>query len=181
MFAWSRNWITVLHLCKTLSAFHFQICRFLKQCVLHYTRFWAGRYKRFQVVGIFYRSERSELIISSSKQAKTHKTKSLLYKKNWNRIVGNSGCLDYIEILYILPRNIKGEHLPKRTEKSKLLGGFMDIAVEKLKAARTLEILLTRKHAKKIGFARVNHSDTRPHLTVQRSRQKGLVIAQGGV
>ena len=38
MFAWSRDWTTLLPLRKTISALHFQLCRFLKHYVLHCTR-----------------------------------------------------------------------------------------------------------------------------------------------
>ena len=38
-------------------------------------------------------------------------------------------------------------------------------------AAPKCEILLTLKQMNKSGFARVTHSDTRPHITVQSARQ----------
>ena len=46
-FAWSRAWTTLLPLRKTLSNFHFQLCQLSKPYVLHCTRHWAGRYKRY--------------------------------------------------------------------------------------------------------------------------------------
>ena len=39
MFAWSRDWTTLLPLRKTPSTLHFQLCRFLKQYVLHCTSY----------------------------------------------------------------------------------------------------------------------------------------------
>ena len=42
MFAWSRDWVTRLPLRKNLSTLHFQFCLFLKQYVLHYTRYRAN-------------------------------------------------------------------------------------------------------------------------------------------
>ena len=45
MFAWSRDWTTTLPLRETLPALHFQLCPDLKQYVLHYIRFGAGRQK----------------------------------------------------------------------------------------------------------------------------------------
>ena len=38
MFARSRDWITLLPLCKNLSALHFKLCRVLKQYVSDCTR-----------------------------------------------------------------------------------------------------------------------------------------------
>ena len=42
MFAWSRDWTTLLPLRKNLSTLHFQLCRLLKQYVLHCTRYRAN-------------------------------------------------------------------------------------------------------------------------------------------
>ena len=39
MFAWSRDWTTLLSLRKNPSAFLFQIYQILKQYVLHFTRY----------------------------------------------------------------------------------------------------------------------------------------------
>ena len=43
MFAWSRDWTNPLPVRKTLSTFHFQLCRYLKKYILHCTGYWAGR------------------------------------------------------------------------------------------------------------------------------------------
>ena len=42
MFAWSRDWTTSLPLHKTLSTFHFEPCRLLKQYVFDCTRYRAN-------------------------------------------------------------------------------------------------------------------------------------------
>ena len=42
MFAWSRDWTALLTLRKNLSTLHFQHCRFLKEYVLHCTRYRAN-------------------------------------------------------------------------------------------------------------------------------------------
>ena len=39
MFAWSRDWTTLLPLRKTPSASNFQLCQLLKQYVLHFIRY----------------------------------------------------------------------------------------------------------------------------------------------
>ena len=45
MFAWPRDWTTLLRLRKTLTAFHFQLCWLLKQYVLPCDRYWVFRKK----------------------------------------------------------------------------------------------------------------------------------------
>ena len=47
MFAWPHDWTTFLPLSKTPSALDFQLCQLLKQYVLHFTRYLAGRQKRY--------------------------------------------------------------------------------------------------------------------------------------
>ena len=42
MFAWARDWTTLLLLRKTLSTLHFQLCRFLKQYVFDCARYRAN-------------------------------------------------------------------------------------------------------------------------------------------
>ena len=42
MFAWSRDWITLLPLRKTLSTLHFQRCPLLQQYVFDCTRYRAN-------------------------------------------------------------------------------------------------------------------------------------------
>ena len=46
--------------------------------------------------------------------------------RNLNGIVWNSGRLYYSRFPNILPRDVKGEHFAKRTEKFKLLASLMD-------------------------------------------------------
>ena len=40
--SWSRDWTVILSLRKSLSTLHFQLCRLLKQYVLHCTRYRAN-------------------------------------------------------------------------------------------------------------------------------------------
>ena len=44
----------------------------------------------------------------------------------------NGGCLDYIVLPNILPRELQGEYHAKRTEKCKIIGQFLDKEVENL-------------------------------------------------
>ena len=53
MFAWSRDLTTLLPLRKTPSTVHFQVLWLLKQYIMHFSRYWADRYKFQQGVGIF--------------------------------------------------------------------------------------------------------------------------------
>ena len=65
----------VLPLRKTLSASHFQLCRLLKQYVLHCTRYWACRWKRYLGVRIFQCWQISGIVIWFSKKVQTHKAR----------------------------------------------------------------------------------------------------------
>ena len=53
MFARSRDLTTRLPLRETLSSLYFQLCRLLKQYVLHCTRYRANRKKLFKERGLF--------------------------------------------------------------------------------------------------------------------------------
>ena len=52
--------------------------------------------------------------------------------ENLHGIVWNSGRLNYIELLNILPNNVKGEWFAKGTEKSKIYGSLLGKVVESL-------------------------------------------------
>ena len=88
---------------------------------------------------------------------------------NLHGIVWYSGRLDYNELSNILLRNVKGEYFAKRTEKSNIL------AIYCIKMWKVWKITVVPKFKvslmKKFGFARVTHSDTRPHSIVQSVRQ----------
>ena len=54
MFAWSRDWTTLLPLRKTLYAFFFHFCRLLKQYDMHCTRYGLDRSRQYKRVESFF-------------------------------------------------------------------------------------------------------------------------------
>ena len=88
-------------------------------------------------------------------------------------IVWKSGSWDYCELSIILHRAVKGEYFAKGTEICKLQDDFWK------KSWKNWKITVFPKFKvalmKKFGTARVTHSDTGPHFTVQRTRQNSLV------
>ena len=132
MFARSRDWTTRLPLRKTLSALHFQLCRLLKQYVLHCTRYWAGGWKRCKELGVFIDGKVQGYSFCPPKKYKPTK-QAVWCTRNLHGIVWNSGRLDYSELAKFLPRAVKGEYFGKGTEKCKILGNLYDKEEESLK------------------------------------------------
>ena len=85
--------------------------------------------------------------------------------RNIDRIVWNSRRLDYSELPNILPRD---------AENSRILASLMDKGwkILMIRAVPKFKISLM----KKCGFARVTHSDTRRHFTVQSAMENCLVF-----
>ena len=93
--------------------------------------------------------------------------------RNMHGIVWNSGRLENSEFSNILPRAVKCEFFAKGTEKCKILGNQLDAEWNFWKTTAVLKFKISLKE--KLGFARVPHSDTGPHFTVQSVRQNCLV------
>ena len=75
------NWLDYYFVFRNISAFHFQLCRLLKQHVFHCARNWASGYKLFNGVGSFYWWECSGMFFLSYKKTKSHQRSFLVYKK----------------------------------------------------------------------------------------------------
>ena len=88
-------------------------------------------------------------------------------------VVWNSGRSDYSESSKIRPWAIKGEYFRKGRKKCKILGHLRDKEVKNLEDHGCLKFKISLM--KKIGFARVTNSDTRPHFTVQSVKQNCFV------
>ena len=107
--------------------------------------------------------------LTSKKYKPTKET--FLCTKNLHVTSWNSARVDYSELSNILSRAVKGEYFAKGTEKkNKFLGNLLDKRVQKLEDHSCPKIQISL--IKKIGFAPVTHSDTRPHFTVWSARQK---------
>ena len=55
-------------------------------------------------------------------------------------VLQKSGYLDYIELVIILARAVKGEHFATRTEKSNFFGNLLDKEVENLEDHSCLKV-----------------------------------------
>ena len=90
------------------SIFYFQLCRLLKQYVLHCTRYWVGRENTIQELGVFLDGKVQGYSFRPPKKYKPTKW-AFWSTRNLHGFVLNSGCLDYSELSNILRRAANGE------------------------------------------------------------------------
>ena len=127
MFAWSRDWTTLLPLLKALSALHFQLCQLLKQCVMHCT----ADINFNKESGIFIDGKVQGYSFCPPKKYKPTK-QTFWCTRTLQGMVRGSGRLDYSEFSNILPRAVKSQYFANGLEKCKVLGNFLDKDVENL-------------------------------------------------
>ena len=133
MFARSRDWTTLLPLRENLSTLHFQLCRFLKQYVLHCTRFRANWKNIIKDMGLYFDGSVQGFSICPPKSFKPNK------QTTWNTshlhlIAWSSGKLDY-EKLFAVFYDIRvknAEVFAKGLEKCRLLTNLGGRNVENL-------------------------------------------------
>ena len=131
MFAWSRDWTTLLPLRRTLSAPIFHSIDFwssLSCIVLDIELADENITKEF---GVFIDGKVQGYLFCPPKKYKPPK-QAFCCTRNLRGIVCNSWRLDYNYLSDILLRGVKGEHFAKGLQKCKLLGNFLDEEVEKL-------------------------------------------------
>ena len=131
MFAWSRDWVTLLHLLKILSFFHFQLCRHLKQYVMLCARHRACRYKLYQELGVFltgkFRCTHFVLQKSTNPQNKIFRVQEFC-----TELCATEDVWKIVSFPNTLPRDVNGEYFAKRKENCTILGSFLDKEVENL-------------------------------------------------
>ena len=115
MCAWSRDWTILPPSRKTLSTFHFELCRNSRGCLLHCNRFWACRYTFCYGIASWFWWESSGVLILSPCNVQTNKTSNLVYK----RIARN--CVErWMFGIQWIPNNVlrdvKGEIFAKGTK-----------------------------------------------------------------
>ena len=95
------------------------------------------------------------------------------FTRNLHGFFWNSGRLDYSELPNFLLRDVMAEYFAKKQKNARFL------PVQWGKCWKTWMIMAVPKFSisvmKKCGFARVTHSDTRPHFTLPSARQNCLV------
>ena len=131
MFARSRDWTTLLPSRKTLYALHFQICRLLKQYVMHCIDVELADKNAVKELGVFIDGEVQGYSFLSSKKDKPAK-QAFWCTRNLHGIVWNSGRVEYNELPNIPPRAVKGEYFANGTEKCKILANLLEKEVQSL-------------------------------------------------
>ena len=133
MFAWSRDWNTLLPLRKTLSTLHFQLCRFLKQYVFDCARNKLTETNVFKELGLFIDGSVQGFSFCPPKAFKPNK-QTTWNTKHLHGIAWGSGELDY-EKLFAVFYDIKvmnAEVFAKGLEKCRLLTNLLGRNVENL-------------------------------------------------
>ena len=107
--------------------------------------------------------------------------KSFWCRRNLQRIVLNVECLASKGLPSILSRSLEGEDYAKRREKGEIHGSLLDKEVEKFDDHGCPKTRSCIKQLKKIRFARVAYSESRPQFTLQSARQNCLVTGQRSI
>ena len=178
MFAGSHDWTTFCLYIKIFlpSIFNSVDFRSSMSCIV--LDFELPEKNIIQEVGVFINGKVQGYSFRPPKMYKPTR-EAFWSTRNLQELVWNSGRLDYSELSSILPRTVEGEFLLKDLENARFL------AIYWIKRWKTWKITAVPKFkislTKNFGFARVTHSDTRPHITVQSVKKNCLITGQCGI
>ena len=168
MFGWSPGWIYISPLRKNLSALQFQLCRLwsIMSCIVLDIE--LADKNVVKELGVFVKGKVQGYSFRPPKKYKPTK-QAFRCTRILHRFVWNCGCLVYSELANILQRAVQGEYFVKEQKNARLL------ALYSIKVWKVRKIMTVPKFKislmKTCGFARVTHSDTGTHFTVQSARQ----------
>ena len=131
MYAWSRDWTTILPLRKTLSAFHFNSVDFWSSISCIVLDFELADKNVIKELGVFLMGMFRDTLFILQKRYKPTK-QAFWCTRNLPGIVWNSGSLDNNELQNVLPKDVKAEYFAKGTETCKFLSSLWDNEVENL-------------------------------------------------